>query len=229
MIWPLSDDQGMSITEVTVVSALVVMVMAIVMGLFSGFFNNVQFQYSLEAAERETRPVIRELIIQTRQSIARSNQIDIYPVASIDWDELSFYSDRLPYNDGGAPELHKYELVNCSGGNNGGTCDLRLSITPPDDPSGPPWTYTGAPTTVRIELENVLADPSSVNVYGPLFEGTLWAGDPLAQVIVASCAEGTAAPCNFALVGIHLKVDPSLIRDNPRIFEIEESVRLRNA
>ncbi|MFQ5968758.1 MAG: Tfp pilus assembly protein FimT/FimU, partial [Acidimicrobiia bacterium] len=130
----LKDDQGVSIAELTIVSFIVALTMAIVMGLFGGLFGNIQVTYNLEDVERETRPVIREMIIHARQSIPRGDSGDLHPVAELDWDKLSFYSDRLPYDDGGAPELHTYELVSCSGGSAGGVCDLQLTVIPPDDP-----------------------------------------------------------------------------------------------
>ena len=225
----LRSDCGVSITELSVVSLIVGLVMAVVMGLFSGFFGNIQVIYDLEDVERQSRPVIRELVIQARQSIARGDAGDLHPVAELAWDTLSFYSDRLPYDDGGAPELHTYELIDCSNGDEGGVCDLQLTVVPPDDPAAEVWTYTGAPSIVRVELENVLADDPSVVAGGALFEGIEWAGDPASQVVVASCEESTGSDCDFQLVEIHLRVDPNPAKENPRIFEIEESVRLRNA
>ncbi len=223
------DDRGVTITELSVVSLVVAITMAIVLNLFSGFFNNVQVVYDLEDVERVSRPVIRELVIQARQSIARGEDGDLHPVAELAWNKLAFYSDRLPYDDGGAPELHTYELINCSKGSEGGVCALQLTVVPADDPGADTWTYTGAASLQRIELENVLADDPSVVSDGALFVGMEWTGDPLTETEVGSCKEGTGTPCDIEVVQIRLRVDPNLAQENPRVFEIEESVRLRNA
>jgi prepilin-type N-terminal cleavage/methylation domain-containing protein len=218
------DQRGLTLTEMSVT----VMVMGIALAAFSslllGFFGNVGTQLALSNAEREVRPVIREMVVEIRQAVPPSEAATALPVLEMAWNKLTFYSDRLPLD--GVPEKHSYELVNCSNGNNGGECDLQRTVIKADVSSVPP-AFTYANNTLErqeIVLVSVLADPYLTG--GPLFSGVEWVGTPSTRTTVASCDAVTR--CRFPLVVIDLRVDPS-VKENPGDYEIHEEVRLRNA
>lgn len=218
------DQRGLTLSEMTVT----VMVMAIALGAFAslllGFFDNVGVQLALSDAEREVRPVIREMVVEVRQAVPPSEAATAQPVLEMAWNKLVFHSDRLPLD--GVPEKHIYELVNCTNGSDGGICDLQRTVVEADVSSVPP-TFTYVDNTVErqeIVLTSVLADPYLTT--GPLFHGVAWVGSPAARTTVASC--DPISRCMFPLVIIDLRVDPS-VNENPGNYEVHEEVRLRNA
>jgi prepilin-type N-terminal cleavage/methylation domain-containing protein len=218
------DQRGLTLTEMSVTVLVMGIALASLAALLMGFFGNVQTQLSLSDAEREVRPVIREMVVEVRQAVPPSEDATAVPVLEMEWDKLVFYSDRLPLD--GIPERHTYELINCSNGNNGGSCDLQRTVISADVSSVPP-EFTFADNTLNrqeIVLTSVLADPYLTT--GPLFHGVEWTGSPSARTTVASCS--AAVRCSFPLVVIDLRVDPS-IKENPGDYEIHEEVRLRNA
>jgi hypothetical protein len=212
-------------------------------GLMSGLLRDWHIQESLARVQEESRPVMREMLVQIRQSTPRGSGNGDNPVTELSWNTLRFYSDRLGDSDD-APEEHLYELVNCSNGAAGGLCDLQLTITEPDDPGLiSDWTYTGAPLRVETLLENILAEPpldldsdpaawTAAEVEESLFYMVRWDpvpnSDPI-RTIVGGCEDGTAAPCDGNLVVISMLIDPSVVKQYPSIFELYEEVRLRNA
>ena len=226
-----SGDDGISLSELLVVSLVVSITSAIIFGALSTMFSNVGYQFSLGEAEQQTRPVLRELIVRLRQSDKVGTSNSLHPVGEIDWDTLVFYADSPPtavWPDRPVLDEYRYELVNCAIVGGEQVCDLQLTITPPDDPDPAvtPKVYTG-PGNSNIVLTQVLADDYGAR--GPLFKGIDWippvpGADPV-RTEIASCA---GPSCTFPLVEIDLSVDPSLVTENPRIFEIHEEVRLRN-
>lgn len=218
------DERGLTLTELGVTVMVMGIALAALSAMLLGFFNDVEIQLSLSDAERDTRPVIRELVVELRQSVPPTEAGTALPLAELDWDKVVFYSDRLPLD--GTPEKHIYELINCSDGTDGGTCDLQRTVITADTDSVPPSFKYDNNTIDRqdIVLSRVLADPYLGT--GPLFRGVEWAGSPAVRTEVASC--DAASRCTFSLVVVDLRVDPS-IKDNPGVYEIHEEVRLRNA
>ena len=218
------DQRGLTLTELSVTVMVMGIALASLATLLNGFFGNVQTQLSLSDAEREVRPVIREMVVEVRQAVPPSEAATALPVLEMDWDKLVFFSDRLPLD--GIPEKHTYELINCTNDPNGGTCDLERTVVSADTSSVPP-DFTFDDNTINrqeIVLTSVLADPDIA--IGPLFHGVEWVGTPATRTTVTACSAGT--PCSFPLVVIDLRVDPS-IKENPGDYEIHEEVRLRNA
>ncbi|MDH5615849.1 MAG: prepilin-type N-terminal cleavage/methylation domain-containing protein [Acidimicrobiia bacterium] len=218
------DQQGLTLTEMAVTVMVMGIALAALSSLLLGFFGNVGTQLALSNAERDVRPVIREMVVEIRQAEPPSQAATAVPVLEMEWDRLTFHSDRLPLD--GVPEKHTYELVNCTNGANGGTCDLQRTVIQADVSSVPPL-FTYVDNTLdrqEIVLTSVLADPYLT--IGPLFHGVVWVGSPAARTSVTSC--NAATPCTFPLVIIDLRVDPS-VRENPGDYEIHEEVRLRNA
>jgi prepilin-type N-terminal cleavage/methylation domain-containing protein len=218
------DQRGLTLTELAVTVMVMGIALASLTSLLMGFFNNVETQLALSDAEREVRPVIRELVVEIRQAVPPSEAATALPVLEMDWNKITFYSDRLPLD--GVPEKHTYELTNCTDGANGGMCDLQKTVITADVSSVPPL-FTYADNTLErqeIILTDVLADPYLSG--GPLFHGVKWTGNPVTRTEVASCSAVTK--CRIPLIVIDLRVNPS-VKENPGDYEIHEEVRLRNA
>lgn len=207
----------------------------------SGFLRDWQIQSALSAVERDTRPMVRDMLIEIRQSTAPSDSAGSNPVGEVAWDKLVFYSDRLG-DAFDSPEKHEYQLVNCTNGAAGGICELQLSIWEPDNPADASnWTYTGTPS-VEIVAANVLSEPPTDDdgntsvwlaseVDDSLFHLVAWdtSGATTTEVIIGACNDSGSTPCQANLVVIRLRIDPTTVKDNPAIYELQEEVRLRNA
>lgn len=239
----LSSDSGISVPELMITTLIIGFVIAIVGGLMSGLLRDWHIQEALANVEEETRPVVREMLVQIRQSSPRGSGNGDNPVTELTWNKMVFYSDRLGDADD-APEQHVYELVNCTNGAAGGLCDLQLTVTEPDDATLlSDWTYTGPPLRVETLLDNVLAEPildldanpsvwTEAEVVESLFYMVRWdpvpSSDPV-RTIIGECKDGTPQPCDGNLVVINMLIDPSVAKQFPSIFELYEEVRLRNA
>lgn len=225
----MRSDRGVTLVELVITIAVVATVGVIVAGTAVVMFNNADFQLDLEEVEQETRPVLRELIIALRESSDPNDVAAVHPVTDLGWDHVTFFSDVPPENvdpgnpDRIVPDLVDYRLVNMRVVNGDQMWDLQRTVIPPDDPTATILTYTPGSGTPMIILENVLADDGS-GAWGPLFTGIEWAAG--VRNTIASCS---GAACDMNLVQIELQVDPSLVKDNPRVFELFEEVRLRNA
>ena len=239
----LRNDRGVTLVELIITIAVVSVVGVIVSATAVVLFNNADFQLDLESVEQDTRPVLRELIIALREANDPNGAVNEFPVIDLDWDHITFYSDVPPSNcdpnaDPGPdtvicteddvnpriiPDLVDYRLVNMRIVNGDQVWDLQRTVVQPDDLSDVVLTYTPATGTPRIILENVIADDGT-GAWGPLFAGGDWAGG--VRTLIDSC---TGINCDFNLVQIQLQVDPDLVADNPRVFELFEEVRLRNA
>jgi len=216
-------------------------VMATVGGLMSGVLRDWGIQEAMAAVQEESRPVVREMLIQIRQSTSRLSALGNNPVSEMSWDKLVFYSDRIG-DDNDAPEKHVYELIDCTNGVNGGLCAVQLSIYEPTNPTASEnWNYAATPDRVTRLLENVIAEPpvndsnpewTEAEVAESLFYMVRWdpgAGGSPERTIAASCDDSGSSPCDGNLVVISLAINPSLVRDYLATFELYEEVRLRNA
>lgn len=224
-----SHDRGVTLVELVITVAVVATVGIIVTSAAMVLFNNADFQLDLEQVEQESRPVLRELIIAIREADDPNDQATVHPVTDLDWDHLTFFSDVPPQNvDPGnpnriVPDLVDYRLVNLRVVNGDQVWDLQRTVIPPEDVTAATLTYDPADGTTRIILENVIADDGT-GAWGPLFRGVDWTTG--VRTVIDDCS-GSA--CDLNLIEIQLQVDPNLVKDNPRVFEIFEEVRLRNA
>lgn len=218
------DDRGLTLTELAVTVMVMGIALASLTSLLTGFFNDVETQLALSDTEREVRPVIREMVVELRQAVPPSEAATAVPVLEMAWNKITFYSDRLPLD--GIPEKHTYELINCTNGNNGGSCDLQRTVIIADPSSVPPlFTYAlNVVERQEVILTEVLADPYLTT--GPLFHGVQWVGTPAARTTIVAC--DAVSRCRFPLVVTDLRVNPS-VKENPGDYEIHEEVRLRNA
>ena len=87
------------------------------------------------------------MVVEVRQAVPPSEAATALPVLEMAWNKLVFFSDRLPLD--GTPEKHTYELINCTNGNNGGTCDLQRTVISADVSSVPP-EFTFADNTLNL-------------------------------------------------------------------------------
>jgi type II secretory pathway pseudopilin PulG len=206
---PLHDERGFSYLELTVAISVFGLFMAAAYAVLLGFTHDVQRTSALASSVRETRPVMRSLVIELRQAVGPSDAVGTPPVSNLAWDRITFYSDRSPID--GDPERYQYVLSSCSGGR----CDLDVSVTQPDAGSAPDYTYDG-PASTRTVLTDVSASSTQ-----PLFQGRTAAG-----AAVATCT--TATTCSFPLVLVDLhRVTAGSPTSNP--LQITEQVRFRNA
>lgn len=217
---PRSED-GFTMVEMIVATALLSAVMAMAMGVLASFMRSVEVQGSLLATERAVRPELDDLIRQVRQSEPQTAQPTDHPVTELAWNRLVITSERFPFD--GAPERSTYELINCVSRPNGNTCDLRRTTLSPDAGSAPNYTYSpGVDSRQRIVMERVVASAAR-----PLFRGTRWTGSPPARTNVSTCSDATAL-CAFTLLTLDLRVDPREQATDLRLYEVREEVRLRN-
>jgi type II secretory pathway pseudopilin PulG len=208
---------GMTAIELVVATSVLGLALAAFYTSFYGFFRDVGVQDQLTTAARSTRPVMRSLVIELRQAVTATDDTNDPVVTEMAWDRITFHSDRDTRTPNLGPEKYSYQLINCS--NN--ACQLRQQVTAPDSGSGPNYTYTGTPVT-EIVLTNVVASASSSGGQpGPLFSART---PPTGTT--SSCSSTT---CDFPIVVIDLRMDPNLTQQAPRMFELHEEVRLRNA
>ena len=235
-------DEGVTVTELMVVSLIMAFTMASVGSIMSGFLRDWHIQSALAAVERDSRPIVRDMLIEIRQSVAPLDSPGSHPVSEVAWDRLVFYSDRLgdAYD---SPEQHIYELINCTGGSAGGLCDMQLTITQPDNPADlANWTYTGTPMRQEIVISNVIAEPPTDDDSNPsvwlaseiddsLFHLVFWdtSGSTTSEVLIGECNDAGSTLCEANLVVMNLRIDPTTVKENPAIYELHEEVRLRNA
>jgi len=218
----LNGEEGFTLIEMLIVMVLTTITLVSVTAIVAGLMNDVTNEDLIAQVERESRPVLENLVVELRQAdkpeaVARSR-----PVQQMAWNKLAFYSDRrAPHPE---PEEYVYELVNCTGS----ICDLRETIYAADYDSHPPtWKFLYATViSQRIVLEGVLADDGGT--YGPLFYGVDWTGDPATRTVVTDCDSHIPAKiCNAPLVVIDLRVKYSdRLGFDPLL--LHEEVRLRN-
>jgi Tfp pilus assembly protein PilV len=210
----LTDEQGMTLTEVMVAGILTSIVVTAFYSLFYGFTRNLTLEEQRATALQEIRPVVSELIVELRQAQDIDNDGAILTALNAAWSNagLVFYSDRRSEE---GPERYVYKVNGCSGD----VCDFVREVTLADAGTGPTWTYTG-PTTTHVLLDNLLKDGSE-----PLFRGVSWAAG--VEQYTTFC--GAGIPCDFPLVRIRIRVDPDPDSTTIPAVQIQEDVRLRNS
>ena len=212
-------DEGTSLVEVVVASTVGAIALAAVYSLMWGFTDDVSVATDLANAQRDTRPVIQSIVIELRQATPASASAAGDPVETVSNTSITFHTDRW---DPTGPERITYALESCGAG----LCDLRRTVLSADtSSSAPDWTYDDG-DVVRDEIvaEGVV-DPATSG--DPLFAGVEYvSGSP---VVTTACDAPGGTACDFPLVAVDLKIDPNGLRDNPRVYEIYEEVRMRNA
>jgi len=215
-------EEGLTLTELLVVSLVTSIVGVILLGMMGSLFNNVGFQFALGDTQSEVRPELRSMIVRIRQAQAVGNTAADDPVSALSWDRLVIHIDTTPSATTAVEqELEKVEYQLVPTIINGGIqmYQLERRIYDPLNPTVRPLNYAAAPSETTVMLDNVIASAAQ-----PLFTGAYFDAAGVEQS-VASCA---GINCDITQVEIFLQVDPSLTTDNPRIYEIEEEVRLRN-
>lgn len=204
----------MTLTEVTVATVITLMVSAAFFTLFSAFSRNVQLEDQRASTLRDIRPVISQMLLELRQATDLDGDGAIIEKLDSSWSslELIFYSDRRPDIDG--PERYRYYLDNCA--NN--ICDFVHESTAADTGSGPNWTYDDNTAAERTLIGNVVATG------GALLIGVSW--NTGAEVLTTSC--GGSTRCDFDVVRIDLRIDPTPELGTLAALQIREDVRLRN-
>ena len=216
------EDAGLTLSELLVVSLVTSIVGVILLGMMGSLFNNVGFQFALGDTQSEVRPELRSMIVRIRQAQAVGNVAADDPVGALSWDRLVIYIDTTPGSTTAIEEeLEMVEYVLLPTIVNGGTQLYRLEqrIYDPVNPTVRPLNFAAVPAETTVLLEDVIASAAQ-----PLFRGAFFDAAGVEQK-VASCA---GINCNITQVELFLQVDPSLTTDNPRIYEIDEEVRLRN-
>jgi len=220
-------DEGFTVVEMVIATAITSLTLASIFAVVTGLMTDLARQSALAQVQRDVRPVLESLVVELRQASAPLSIPSSRPIQEVAWNKLEFYSDRLQPHP--APEKYVYELINCSNGAQGGTCDLQETIYFPDSSSTPP-DYTFDDDVIHrqyVALEGVLADPY-VSL-GPAFRAVEWVGSPATRTEVASCESSVSSTrCNAPLIIVDLRVAySSTIGLNP--LTLHEEVRLRNA
>lgn len=216
------EDAGLTLTELLVVSMVTAIVGAILLGMMGSLFNNVGFQFALGDTQAEVRPELRSMIVRIRQARPVGNTAADDPVSALSWDRLVIHVDTTPgATTAVEQELEKVEYILVPTIINEGTqlYQLERRTFEATNPTVRPLNYSAIASENVVLLEDVIA-----SVAQPLFNGAFFDAAGVKQS-VAACA---GINCDFSLVELFLQVDPSLTTDNPRIYEIEEEVRLRN-
>ena len=218
----LRGERGMSITEVTVASAIVAIAAAAFYTTFAGFLDNVHDEELKSRAQDEGRLAVSAMVIDLRQAIdLTGNEAPVIELksraAGDDTDSIEFFSDRVEVVPG--PERYLYELRNCAED----ICELWQKITYAVPPAAPPYVFPNEPDRDIPLLQNVsIAGPD------PVFAGVSWATG--AAVTTSSCDGTVGNECAFNLVEIHLELDPDPDSDGgPGNVQFQEQVRMRNA
>ncbi|MEM9033513.1 MAG: hypothetical protein AAGA99_00210 [Actinomycetota bacterium] len=213
------EDRGTTLVEVIVASTIGALALAATYTVFWGFTDDVAVATDLASAQRETRPVISAMVIELRQATPPNAAAGGNPVVALSTTSASFVTDRW---DATGPELVTYQLESCSAG----LCDLRQTVIAADTTAvEPEWTHDDATLVLDRIVARDVVDPASSG--DALFAGVNYVAG--AAVETASCDVSTGTACDFALVAVDLKIDPNGLRDNPRVYEVYEEVRMRNA
>lgn len=211
----VDDEQGFSLIEVMLASLIGALIAGAFVTLFIAFSRTVTNQENRALSMAELRPSLEQLLIDVRQAVDVDDSGYIVEALGSNWTStnLVIYSDRLLDAEG--PERIRYYLDECSGG----LCVLKREVTLADPGSGPMWSYTAAPSA-RAVIHDVITGGAD-----PLFLGV----DMTGGVESLSTGCDTSSPCDFDLLRLALRVDPTPGFDADSDLVVNEQVRIRNA
>jgi prepilin-type N-terminal cleavage/methylation domain-containing protein len=210
-------DAGFTVVEMVVVVAILSMLSVAIYATLFGLLDNANFAESLAQAERDARPVMAGAVIELRQAEPPAASAEGEPVSYLADGEIVFYSDRR--DDDGPEQIH-YHLKNCVDG----LCELHRTIVQADSGTGPNWTYASGTVLSETLLVDNVVDPSTSAV--PLFAGVEYVDGTRT---LSTCDRSSGVECDFSLVQVYLQIDPNAQAENPRVYEVFEEVRMRNA
>lgn len=211
MLRRLRSDAGFTIIEASVS----VVIMSVLLGSVFSVIMRVQTdatdQIAAADAQRALRDAANDIDIELRQAIGDEDSAN--PVKKLGWDELQFTS----YLSAGADlQLHKYFLSgDCSTG-----CTLKKSVYPPVPASDPP-AYSSTPLFTAELVGDIIASPSK-----PAFVGQVWTTGT-SPTDIPSCDDSGSPRCDFSLVEVSLRVDPTPFGAVADVVIVEQ-VRIRN-
>ena len=218
------DEAGAAgLVELVIGVVILALVSVAFYGSIWGFFRDTGFTEDLAQAGRDTRPLIRTMVIELRQAEVEKTTADGEPVAYLSPDKLIFFSDRY---EADGPERFEYERINCTAE----LCELQVTVHEALVTSVPPnWDYdTGQTPFIQLVVG------ADLDAVAPLFTGVTWDDVGGAWQEIAGCDRDDldgfgAVACAFDVVQIDLAIDPNPNKPNPRLYEVLENVRMRNA
>jgi type II secretory pathway pseudopilin PulG len=207
----LRSDGGFTIIEASVS----VVIMGILLGSVFSVIMRVQTdatdQIAAADAQRALRDAAHDIDIELRQAIGDEDNAN--PVKKLSWNELQFTSYLSASAD---LQLHKYFLSgDCSTG-----CTLKKSVYAPVLASDPP-AYSGTATFTADLVTDIIASPSS-----PVFVGQTWTSGT-SPTDISSCDDAGSPQCDFSLVEVSLRVDPTPFGAVADVVIVEQ-IRIRN-
>ena len=207
------DDRGMNMPEMVMVIFLLGMFGATFYAVMTGFLRDVFFAEQLGAIERETRPVVDQIVNELRQAVPPDD--DVPPLDEVQPEKLGFTSDVVDRTPDAEPEYVQYEVITCGGE----VCEMWRRVWYPDASGPGPWTYTLTnDPDIEFRVLDRVVDPilRAVDTFTPIENS----GGP---VPASPCSGG----CVEATVRIEMHVSP--LDGGPRNYELYQEVTLRNA
>ena len=211
MLNAVRSDRGFTIVESSVALVIMGILLAAMYSVIISVNQEASDQVVLADAQAALREAAHGIDVELRQATADTPKGS--EVQKLAWDEIQF----LSYLTAGADlQLHRYWLDGaCSSG-----CDLKKSVYARVPASDPP-AYQTTPLYTEVLAAGIIASPSE-----PVFVGQVWSGATLTDI--AACNEGAGAACDFSLVEIKLRSDPTQFGAVAEVV-ITEQVRIRNA
>ena len=211
MLTRLRPDDGFTIVEASVSVVIMGILLAAVYSVIIRVNQDATEQVRLSDTLGELRLVAHDIDVELRQATPDTDKGQ--PVQKLAWDEIQF----LSYLNASADlQLHRYWLQgDCSTG-----CDLLKAVYAPIPASDPP-AYQTTPVFTQTMASGILASASE-----PAFVGQVWSGASLTNI--TSCDEGAGIGCDFTLVEVTVRSDPTKYGAVPEVA-VTEQVRIRNA
>lgn len=211
MLSATRSDGGFTIIESSVAILIVGILLA---GLYSVVIRVNQEatdQVALADAQQLLRDAAHDIDGELRQASADTDKGN--EVQKLAWDEIQFLSYVNANSD---LQLHRYWLQgDCTTG-----CDLNKEVFA-QVPSSDPPAYQTTPLFTSTLTTGLIASPTD-----PAFVGQKWSSGSLSTI--TSCDESGTTPCDFSLVQIALRADPTPFGAVSEVV-IKEQVRIRNA
>ena len=211
MLRGLRSDDGFTIVEASVSIVIMGILLAAVYSVIIRVNQDATEQIHLSDTLGELRLVAQDIDVELRQATADTDRGS--PVQLLAWNEIQFLSYLNASSD---LQLHRYWLQgDCTTG-----CDLLKAVYARIPSSDPP-AYQSTPEFTQTMATGILAAPAS-----PLLVGQVWSGASLTTI--PACDESGSIDCDFALVEVSLRSDPTEFGAVPEVV-VTEQVRIRNA